>query len=259
MNISIRVAGIYLLALMATASGQCATAASEIGPPEQTASLLKSGSLEQRQKVARLLKLSEPWEGGTLCKEYEKVELSKPALKAGSDTALLSITASDCDFTFLVPFIMTGHGWTPAGTVSVWTKYSAPTYRIDSLTSPGESEIVVSDHTVDSGTGILQRNLTIFKIVGDSIRVVFDQPEVLNVSVPAKINGNPVNTSDEESSTFDFVKSEAFVPGLKSIFETRVLNVAGHSTTVYRKYLWTPALSMFRMYGAGPEATKAEH
>ncbi|HMD83467.1 MAG TPA: hypothetical protein VKO18_02060 [Terriglobia bacterium] len=214
--------------------------------------LLRSGSLEQRQKIAHLLNLSEPWEHGKLCVEYENVELSKPTLKAGSESALLTTTSSDCDFAFLVPFISTGHGWILAGTVPVWTKYSSPKYRIESLTTPGESEIIVSGQTVDSGTGILQRNLTILKIVGDSIRIIFDQPEEINLSVPVKVRGERTNTREEESSAFSFVNSEPFMPGLKGIQETRVLRIAGQLITIHRKYVWTPSISMFRMYGTGP-------
>jgi hypothetical protein len=234
------------------ALGQSGVLPPALGTPEQTLSLLTSTSIEQRQKIARLLHLNTPWEQESVCVEYGKVELSKPVFKAGSASALLTIPARDCDFTFLVPFMATGNGWTPAGTIALWTHYSLPKYRIESLTTQGESEIVVSGQTVDAGTGILQRNLTIIKIVDNSLRVVFDEPEWLNMSIPATIEGKLTNTSDEETSTFTFVNSEPGVPGLKTILETRVLRVRGRTITIYRSYVWRPALSIFRMLGAGP-------
>ena len=236
--------------------GKTAIAPIEIVSPEEAVSSLRSSNVEQRQNIARLLNLSEPWRGGTLCSAYQKVELSQPKLQASNESALLTITASDCDFPFLVPLVEEQHHWSIAGTVPIWTKYSTPQYSIESLTTAHESEIVIHGQTVDSGTGIVQRNLTILRVVGKSIRVIFDQPEILHISVPIVVNGKSENALDEESSVFTFVNSAPFVPGLKTIIETRVLHIADRSITVKREYVWTPSLSIFRMYGAGPSGTK---
>jgi hypothetical protein len=243
---------VLIALLLGAASGQEKAVPFKVKSPKQAASLLTSKRAHLRAAAARALHLREPWEQGRLCVKYDAVTVSRPALEAGRRTALLTAGASDCDVAFLVFFVAKKDRWIPAGTFPMSTKYGSPKYRVRSLIRPGESEIVISGQTVDSGSGIRQRNLTILKLVGDSMRVVFDQPESLNHSIPAVIDGEKTNTSDVQASVFFFVNSDPGVPGRKNIVESREQHVRGHAVTLYRKYVWNPDLSIFRMYGEGP-------
>jgi len=243
---------VLIALLLGVASGEAPPVPFELASPKQAASLLTSENAALRSAAAKTLHLREPWENGSLCVKYDAVTLSRPALEAGRQTALLTARASDCDFTFLVFLVSKEKGWIPAGTFPLPTKHSSPRYRVLSLINRDESEIVISGQTVDAGTGIMQRNVTILKLVGDSMRVIFDQPESLNLFIPAGKKGKGTNTSELQESLFFFVNTEAGVPGRKCIIESRMEQVPGQTLTLQRKYVWDPALSIFRMYGEGP-------
>jgi len=243
---------VLIALLLGVASGEETPVPFELATPKQAVSLLTSEIVNQRAAAARTLHLREPWENGSLCVKYDAVTLSHPALEAGRQTALLTAGASDCNFTFLVFFVAKDTRWIPAGTVPLPTKHSSPRYRVLSLINRGESEIVISGQTVDAGNGITQRNVTILKLVGDSMRVVFDQPESLNLSLPAGKEGKGTNTGELQQSLFFFVNTEPGVPGRKCIIESRTEQARGQSLTLHRKYVWDPDLSIFRMYGEGP-------
>jgi hypothetical protein len=91
----------------------------------------------------------------------------------------------------------------------------APKVQLDPVIHPNLSqeiissdveEIVVRDNETDYGTGVLQLNMTIWKLFACGPQVIFDEPSSQIFDIP--LADPPRNTSQEEHSEFTFVSSQ---------------------------------------------------
>ena len=96
--------------------------------------------------------------------------------------------------------------------------------------------------------------MTIYKLIGNEARVVFDAPEYLLTSIPAAGMGPGWKSGyeDVQKSGFEFQRDKK-TDRLIGIQETRRETVQKRRFITYRSYFWEPALQAFRMVGSGPQ------
>jgi hypothetical protein len=152
---------------------------------------------------------------------------------------------TSCETMNIVPMIKQGETWITLGHINFMPKmFYYPRYRVASLISPGEQEIVVSNQMVDEGTGILQNNMTIYKVIENEIKVIFDAPEYLHIAEP--------HFTDDQISKYFIQADNLKASGPKYIDEERVERINGRRFTSYRRYVWENELQTFRMEGSTP-------
>ena len=187
---------------------------------------------------------------GLPCYDFDGVDSTPADLINGVESKLLVVRSQSCQSVFLIPINRKGKEWIVLNPIVLWSQFSAPSYRLERLISSEEQEIVVSNLTVDEGTGILERDLLIYEISLDGVQLVFDEPEFLRLAVPY---GDSL-FEDHERSTFEFHENVkgAYGTGLMYIKEKREITVDGKSVTLYRSYTWNRTLGQFRGVATAP-------
>lgn len=214
---------------------------------------LRSEDDSVRMKAATSVGLTDPV-GGSICSANEEVRVHPISVGNGVDSRLLSIKASsECRAMFLVPMLRQGGSWVALKPIRLSAHYDDPNWRLESLVAAGEEGIVVSNQTVDWGTGYLQRNMTIYKVIGNEARIVFDAPEYIGVGIPPAGMGPGWKNGyeDVQRSKFEFLR-DTNINGLSRIQEMRTESAQKRRFTVYRSYVWEPSLQAFRMVGSTP-------
>ena len=171
--------------------------------PGLLAERLQSADEKTRQNTSKELGLSTPI-GNAPCTDFDEVESKSVQLVQGVESRLLEIHSQVCEAIFLVPMVQLEQRWITIPPITLWTKYSTPSYKLDNLIKTNEKEIIVSNITVDAGTGILQRNLMIYRVSEKGIRIVFDRPESIHYSVPTQTPRGSSSYDDDEASTSSF-------------------------------------------------------
>ena len=232
-----------------------------VRPPESLAADLRAPDENLRIKAAREL-LDGSTASDCFSEPPEIVELIPATLVAGHESRLLVMRdAGVCLSLFLIPLFKEGEHWYTAGAVEAATQLTEPEFRLDSLIRSGEQELILRNHAVDEGTGVLEVNLSIYKVLEGQLRVVFDQPEKQHISKPIRRGKKLGFFSDEETSKFVFEPNQSgdsTAAGLVSIHETRRLTVSfeGVETnsherrrestiTVYRNWAWDDSTERF--------------
>jgi hypothetical protein len=213
--------------------------------PEELVSRLNSSDPSLLERTATSLKLITPI-NHLQCTDFTKVETKPVMLAKGTETALVTVHTV-CDSLFLIPLIKAQSQWEAIAPIALIDHYTAPTLELTALVRSGEQEIVVRGQYVDWGSGFQQHNLTIYKLIGRRMQIVFDQPEFLHFAP-----GGGVAWDECQRSTFKFVSGEG-TAGITVIRETRSETVGTRKMTVYRSYSWQPDIEAFRMGGDGPQ------
>jgi hypothetical protein len=259
------------VSVTASAQNDAHPASLSYASTSELAAQLKSSDRQIRKNVVDSLGLvdpvpvSGPGGIGTIYEpcyeEFEKVEIKTATLTKDTESAILIVRSDLCQSMFVVPVIKQQSGWVAYKAISLWAKFSEPSIKVESLVNKGEQEIISSNVTVDEGPGILQRNMTIFKFLHGSLRIVFDQPEYAQVAEPTREGKLPVFFKDVERSEFTFSKNDENMTAVMSVYEKRRIEVEKQSVTVgtnfhvkksltiFREYVWDPRLEMFRMFG----------
>lgn len=222
----------------------------ELPPPFRVREILLRGTASERSSLVKSLRLVLPsWmRGGRIelpCLEYQSVELHSVVLEPPNEQAVLMAKPEDCEAEFLIVMDQeTPNHWVHRSSLPLFAKYSPPQVSFVQLVNKNEHEIMVRNHTVDYGTGILQKNLTIFKFVDQKLRVIFDQPERLVFAIPTTRNGKPDNTDQAQESSFWFVDSSG--TGIRQIVEKQVIR--DHKLTIlrWRIFSWSSELQVFQ-------------
>lgn len=251
---TVLVAALFAASLHAVLSGQTGTGVAnrpQFSSTEKILERLTAKNPRSRQEIAVGLGLQDPITRST-CTNFDSVETREETFLKGTSARIIVIRSDYCKLMFLVPVIHDGHLWTPLTPIALWTQFSEPSFRLEKFINADESEIVISNQTIDEGTGIAQRNMTIYKVVGHQVNILFDEPESVHFSVPD--DRNPTNTtfSEDQTSTFEFLKNTDDDSSRLYIAEKRSTTTNGNSTTVYRTYRWDQSTMTFRGYAAAP-------
>jgi hypothetical protein len=217
--------------------------------PDEILTRLNSREEDIRKRIAASIGLIVP-NTNVLCYDFDGVDSAPAEFITGVHSKLVVVRSQSCQSVSLIPISQKGTEWIALKPIVLWSKFSEPSYRLDELISSGEQQIVVSNLTVDEGTGILERDLMIYKISLDGDDLVFDQPEIVHFTAP---HGNST-FQDNERSTFEFRKNGEGVYGTGMIYinEKREITVGGKSLTLYRSYTWNRTLGRFRGVATAP-------
>jgi len=232
-----RRSGIYLLVLALSPSS---AAAQRQVDPTKLVHDLRAGTVEP--DVARALDLT--------CANRElQADTSRVQLTKNQTFSVVQAYDVMCDRRAVVVLQAAGSRWEHIQTILLSTLLGVqPTVTFPDLLGSGEHEIVVGGQLVDHGTGVDQNNMTIFKLIGDQLQVVFDAPE----SVHFEQGSAKGLFSVEQHSVFRFVQNPESKGKEQMISEVQRLTVGGKTTTRYRNWTWDPALQRFRCYETAP-------
>lgn len=235
---------------------QYAEAAGSLGSlsPDQIKQLLTQEEDESKlAKLATDLDLMIPKRainGATAdepCTQFSAVEVIPVKFHGNHSQVLLNIS-SVCWYTYLVLLEESkANAWRHVQTVPVGAKYNAPVVTFESMISRDAKEMIVKDYENDSGTGILQTNMAIWKLLDGRLRVVFDEPTHTQFDIPLNPKGPDYSTEQSEDSDFSIVKGSGQT-GLKDIVQKQVIRDHKTKITRYWEYGWVPELQKFQKY-----------
>ena len=161
--------------------------------------------------------------------------------------AILDIHSQACEYTYLAIFDRTSNeNWRYVDTMQIWSKLSDPKITLESLVEEGSKEIVASGCTVDSGTGVSQKDLVIFKLFERGLQVVFKEPELVVQRIGTGSKVSP-QVDQSQNSEFKFAHPDEGEPktSVRQIVEKQILK--DHSLTIirWRLYVWKPEIRGF--------------
>lgn len=252
MTFSVVIYGIFLCSFVSVA--ECA----EITlTPEKIKFVLLNGSDSQLTNLSSDLHLiiSKYNVVGALkdvaCTEFDSVDIIHANLRKPYSQAILKIYSSSCQYTYLVILEQAKlHTWRFIQTISLWSKDRIPRITFEKLVNSNESEIVAQDYETDYGTGILQTDMTIWKLCQNGLQVIFDEPMHVAFSISKGKNGME-NTDQNENSVFTFVDGELELADRVSdrqILQQQV--ILDHQAKIVRwwKYSWVPESGRFQKH-----------
>lgn len=127
-------------------------------------------------------------------------------------------------------------------TLGFETRHSKPKVSLKTLVEEGVQEIVVEGRLVDYGTGMHQQNITIFKVMANSVTIVLNQVQNQVFAVPT--TGHK-NTDLEEESRFWFQRC----PKREVLFQEQVVQQGDKRIRRWMVFRWNPDLTVFEGIG----------
>ena len=220
--------------------------------PEAIVRVLRNGPEQEKKRMAELLSFRVPRYARVgapqvPCSDFDSIDSQSVTLQLpGPQVVLHAVGQFGCQYDFLAILQLEATGWTHLGTIPLLSKYRSPKVRFISLVSSAEKDIVVNDNTVDYGTGIFQRDMTVWALVGSRLEIVFDEIENLTFAVGVRKNGEFGNTQQSQHSLFTFVPAEGQdAPGYRDILEKQVLSDHETTLTRWRLFVWRPEFGRF--------------
>ncbi len=223
--------------------------------PSDVLHRLSSAGTEELSNLAEKFSLTQEVNGATGGKTVDTPcdgfdHSARKTLWIDGDGAVDAIETHShtCRRGFLIVFVGRNRLWDYSGTILLEEHYGeAAEYKVISSLVGAKPAIVVRHNLVDWGTGIQQKNMQIFLLIGTRVRLVFDEPESISIGIPSRSSG----FVEKQNSLF------RIAPGTKSdpyttIEETRDSVVNGKSVTQYRNYTWDRRDQKFRAYSSGP-------
>jgi hypothetical protein len=230
-----------------------------ISSPETLKTRLLKGSEADITELASDLQLIIPhWEYWQVtedspCTMFTSLEWKVVSLTHPGNQAVAVIYSLHCEHTYLVAFERTPTGsWRHLDTVPLWSKYNQPDISWESLISDGTKEMIADDCTVDSGTGIVQTDLIIFKLFSDRLQVILEAPkhEVYDVAPAPR-----AQQDQSQDSTFSFIQAgNGPATSMKQVLEKRVMRDHAKTLTQWWAYVWIPEIRRFRAIRTYPPA-----
>jgi hypothetical protein len=229
--------------------------------PIQVLLLMSVYAFSQANDVKDLESLRQSIEKGTLEAKYKislKLEcqgqttLTYVSLIKGRHHAALQSFGDDCAYRQIVFFESQGEKWIQVADLRLSTHYGEqPEVKFLELTEPGVQDLMVQHQVVDWGTGVEQKNMTLYKWISDHFEVTFDEPEVVHLSAPiTDKRGVQSYYQIEQQSTFDVAPSE--VQGVKKLVEHLSVKRKRLVLSRVRTWIWDHELRRFRSFETAP-------
>ena len=250
-----------ILGVVLSVISQSSLANSKLLTPEGVKDILANGNDTQIKSMATELNLVIPkrmTNGSTedsVCDLFsaDNIKITYVALAVSQKSAVVQANSANCGFSYLVIFNEDqSHTWHHVTTLPLFAKTQMPVVQFEEMISKGSHEIIVRDSQEDYGTGIQQLDVVIFKMIGQEMRVVFNEPSKVVFSVPLN---DKTNSDQEETATFDFVdvkSNDESATALKEIQSKQVISDHKTNITRYWKYVWVPELRIFEKVSTLP-------
>jgi len=224
-----------------------------------TSHLLSDPSLAELGLHARQLGLTESVvasDGKAIdeatCSEFQNLSANVLWDKKFEQIKDVEVYSMTCRTKFLIVFGFRNEAWKYYGTISLSARYTTiPTYTVLPLSEDGRPAILVRNSPVSYGTGLSQDNMQIFAFIDESLRLVFSEPERIELGVPFKHQCCPYEYTEKLTSTFHIIAPMREKPYM-SIEETEHTVVNGKSITRYRSYSWNVHWQLFEADASGP-------
>jgi hypothetical protein len=226
-----------------------------VSSPETLKARLLRGSEGDITELATDLRLMIPkWTRAEVTKDipcdlFDSVQWNVVNLTQPGDQAVAVVYSSNCEYTYLVVFERTPTGsWRHLDTAPVWSKFGQPKISWKSLISDGTKEVIAADCTADSGTGITQMNLTIFKLFSGRLQVILDIP------THVVYDWDP-GADQSQDSTVSFVQAgDEPTASTKQVLEKRVMRDHTTKLSQWWLYIWNPEIRRFEAIRASGHA-----
>lgn len=127
-----------------------------------------------------------------------------------------------------------GVSWTYSDTIQISSHYGTrPDTRLVEFEKKGISDVLVQHEIVDWGTGILQKDVSIYRVSDGQLRCVFEEPESVHFALGA--GTSPV----EQQSKFDVRESQPdSVGGNEYLHEERQIKIGNQTLRRSRNCFW---------------------
>jgi hypothetical protein len=220
----------------------CSPAAGQSLPtePNRLRDEIKAGTVQP--EIARELNLS------CADRKLESV-VSDVELRKGSRYSIVQAFETMCDKRTIIVLRSVGNEWQYVQSLLLSTPAGVqPSITFKDLLGTGEEEIIVNGELVDHGTGIEQKNTTIFKLIREHVETVFDAPESIHIEEP----GPTKLYSFRQASVFRFVPNPDSNGKEQMIDEKQTLMQQGKMIIRLRACTWSVDLERFRCYERAP-------
>ena len=204
----------------------------DFSSPEQIVDVVDRGTNDERRQLRGVLNL--PFDLRSGC----DATAERATLEIGHDDAVVQIKCS-YDFDLILLRHLQSGSWSLVDSLPLDAAYDMLTIQLRNILGPKEKQVVIHNHVVGRGTGLLQTNFMIMTVAAGKFRVVLDAVEEAHVS-PDKQPDDFV----KQKSTFE-IEPEAR-DGLSSIVETQILSAHGTRMVLKREYDWDERLGEFQ-------------
>jgi hypothetical protein len=180
--------------------------------------------------------------------------LTYAALRKGEKQAILQVYGNGCgEQRFIFVFEWHDGFWGLVSDLHLSSHYDEqPVVTFPTITESGSQDFMVEHQNVDWGTGFGQKNITVFKWIGDHFEVVLDAPESVHISVPFTNKLGQQETYEfEQNSTFQLEDAKK-QPGVKEFTEHQTIKQKNQKIYRVRNWVWEPSLRRFRCFEATP-------
>jgi hypothetical protein len=138
--------------------------------------------------------------------------------------------------------------WNHIQTIPLSARYgSVPEISLVELVEPGTKEILIQKQIVDTGTGILQKNISVLKLIDRKISIILDEPEVVRFSIPSVAHGQLRNTEQRQDSEFTIILDSSGL-GHRQIRESQTITDHDKEIRRSRVFIWQPDIKRFRSF-----------
>lgn len=219
-----------------------------IDSPRSTALLLVHGTEVQRTELANALGLmlpsNRPHHDQIPCTLFDQASTERVTLARHTQYDVMKSVSSICGYTYLTIFRKSKSTWRYLQTISLWSKDKTPQVTFESLIVAGEKDIVASNYETDYGSGILQTNITIWRLHDNRLHVILDEPTKVNFAIPAGPTAFE-NTEQSEDSTFLF-QPDVNGTAKTKILQKQIIRQNGARIIRWWQFTWDPSMNRFR-------------
>jgi hypothetical protein len=185
--------------------------------------------------------------GSSPCAAFENATRKDLAKTGSEELSVIEVESSTCRMKFILVFSANHTAdWHYLGTIPLEEKYDSPKYTFIHLTlnSSPVPAFLVKGSSFANATGYQQENTQIFAVIGQELRLVFNEPESVSLGMPSGPTAelSHMYVASQRSS---FVISQTPIDGYTSILETRVMGVNGKQLTMHFEYTWVDSWRVF--------------
>jgi hypothetical protein len=194
------------------------------------------------QIEAGRVSLSEASAFGLACADRElDSRLDVVEMQSGERYAVLQAFDDQlCDTRTVMIFSSVDGKWRHLDTIKLSTlRLDQPLVAFRDVTGSGARDIVVQGLPVDKGTGILQKNVRIYRVLRAKATVIFDEPEYVHFDVRTHRS----HYSVDQESVFELDTT---------IHERQTLKINGASVTRYKECNWDSNTERIRCFEQAP-------
>ena len=215
--------------------------------PKEIVAILQSGDGTAKELIAKRLGFAE--NRGELISadlEFDSITLNHVVLETPGPHVVIHATCTSCWRGYIAVLEPSGNDrWRHLDTVVVGGKHRKPKVSVRNIVGAAESEIVIQENEVFTGTGMWQYNLSILKLHAGRLEAIFDEPEEVNFAVPFTGDKGFYNTEQTQKSEFLFSTPSDGNSHPLLIYEKQIIKVHDQAVSRWRVFYWDANLCRY--------------